>query len=470
MGLARFLNTAQGSEVYATDRIAQRYAKADGFADRAAGLLALPISRTPRDYLVLFRREIAQTVKWAGNPEKPVEHGPNGSRLTPRKSFEAWQEVVSGQSKPWRRRELRAADSLRITLLEVVLKLADEARESRKRAEEHQELLIAELNHRVRNILNLIQGLISQGQGDAFSVEDYSKVLDGRIQSLALAHDQLTEKDWGWVALSALIKTEVKAFLSSRSDSVRITGDDITLSPTAFSTMALVFHELVTNSAKYGALSDSSGCVNLHIQHNEDGSCSITWREIDGPPVKHPKRKGFGTTIIERSIPFELKGSAQTRYKITGFEADFVLPAAHVDKALPVAQTTEDSTDTNAEDIRLTGNALVLEDNMIISMDAADILDELGADRVTTASSVADAMRILDSEDISFALLDVNLGDELSLKVAKACEARKIPFALATGYEGSGETLSAFPETYVVRKPYTGEHIQKAVSAVLQNG
>ena len=468
LGLARFLNTAQSSEVYALDCIGSRYDKANGFADRACGLLALPISRTPRDYLVLFRREIAQSVNWAGNPQKPVEPGPNGVRLTPRKSFEAWQEVVRGKSAPWKVNELRAADALRVTLLEVVLKLADEANASRKRAEEQQELLIAELNHRVRNILNLIRGLISQGQGDALTIEEYSSVLDHRIHSLARAHDQLTQKEWGWVSLTSLIRTETEAFLSHKAERVIIGGDEISLSPAAFTTMALVVHELVTNSAKYGALSDGSGVVHLDITLNRDGSCSISWREVDGPPVQPPKRKGFGTTIIERSIPFELKGSAQTRYKITGLEADFVLPASHVAK-LAVASAAEIAIAENTPpaDVTLHGAVLLVEDNMIISMDASDMLGDLGASDVNAVSNVADALRVLETKDITFALLDVNLGSELSLKAAKECAARGIPAVLATGYGGSGNAVSDFPQKVVVRKPYTMEHIRRAIAEEL---
>ena len=465
IGLARFLNTARGSEVYNTDELALRYEQAADFADRAAGLMALPISRNPRDYLVLFRKELTQTVTWAGNPEKPVEFGPNGARLTPRKSFDAWQEVVRGKCEAWREGELRAADALRVTLIEVVLKLTDEAQSNRKKAEEAQELLIAELNHRVRNILTLIQGLISQGQGDVASIEDYSRVLDERIHALARAHDQLTQKEWSWVSLKSLIDTEIQAFLSQNADRVVITGDDFDLSPTAFTTLALVMHELVTNSSKYGALSVAKGQVSIAIIQNADGSCQIEWRDQNGPAVQMPKRKGFGTTIIERSIPFELKGTAETRFKITGFEADFNIPAGHVQKATQSAVSKADSTETDvAEDVNLTGNVLVLEDNMIIAMDASDMLEHLGADRVFSLNNTTEALSVLDEHDIKFALLDVNLGEELSLSVAKDCHARGIPTVLATGYEGNASMTEAFPQTVIVRKPYTVEHIRKAIA------
>ncbi|MEC8580188.1 MAG: HWE histidine kinase domain-containing protein [Pseudomonadota bacterium] len=465
MGLARFLNTTKGSQVYATDNLASRYEAADSFEDRAVGLLALPISRKPRDYLVFFRRELAQTVTWAGNPEKPVELGPHGARLTPRKSFAAWKEVVHGKCASWRESELRAAETLRVTLIEVVLKLSDEAEADRKKAEQAQELLIAELNHRVRNILTLIQGLISQGHGKQVSIEEYSRVLDERIHALARAHDQLTQKEWSWVPLKSLIQTEIKAFQSEKSERVLIEGEDIALSPTAFTTLALVMHELVTNSAKYGALSVPDGSVQLKISRMQDGSCHIAWRDCDGPPVSAPKRKGFGTTIIERSIPFELRGEADVRYKVTGFEADFVLPAPHVQEydAMTFTETAEQD-DIDPTDITLSGEVLVLEDNMIIAMDASDMLSELGAKTVHTANSTNDALQILEHRDITFALLDVNLGKELSLKVAKECATRNIPTILATGYEGNDTMTEAFPQTLVIRKPYTVEHIRKAVA------
>ena len=110
-------------------------------------MLAIPISRSPRDYVVLFRSELIRSVRWAGDPHKPVEYGPNGPRLTPRESFAEWKEQVEGHSAPFTASELRVAETLRATLIEVVLRLADEASAERQQANKRQELLIAELNH-----------------------------------------------------------------------------------------------------------------------------------------------------------------------------------------------------------------------------------------------------------------------------------------------------------------------------------
>lgn len=468
MGLVRFLNTAQTSEVLAIDQLALRYPAAEAFSDRVAGLLAVPISRTPRDYLVLFRREVARSVTWAGNPEKPVELGPNGVRLTPRKSFDAWTEVMRGTSAPWRASERRTAEALRVALLEVVLKLTEEAGEARKRGQEQQDLLIAELNHRVRNILNLIRGLVAQSKGGSASLEDYSQVLDHRIHSLARAHDQLTQRAWGWVSLRGLVETEVNAFLSQKATRVRMVGHEIDLSPTAFTTLALVVHELVTNSAKYGALSDSLGEVTLTSRINRDGSATLIWSERNGPPVQAPSRRGFGTTIIEKSIPFELRGKASVSYRMHGLEAEFVLPSVHVTEgqAPEVDDTPEPEQDI--EGALVSGDAMVVEDNMIIAMDTQEMILSFGARDVHVFGGAAAALTALESLTPKVAVLDVNLGGETSIPVARACAERGIPFVMATGYGATDEISAEVPGVPICTKPYTAEELREALQRALR--
>src|SRR4029079_11709760 len=131
-----------------------------------------------------------------------------GPRLTPRKSFELWQETVHGPSEPWTSAAMQIAEGLRGPLLEVILQLADLAARERKAAQERQELMIAELNHRVRNILSLVRGLVTQSKDTAGGVREFSGVLGGRIQALARAHDQITSLNWAPVALKALVESE----------------------------------------------------------------------------------------------------------------------------------------------------------------------------------------------------------------------------------------------------------------------
>ncbi|MHC2360182.1 light-regulated signal transduction histidine kinase (bacteriophytochrome) [Rhizobium leguminosarum] len=438
---------------------------------RVAGMLAIPISRSPRDYVVLFRQELVRTVRWGGDPHKPVEYGPNGPRLTPRKSFQAWSELVRGRSLPFTEAERRVAETIRVTLIEVVLRLTDEVSMARQTANERQELLIAELNHRVRNILSLITGIIRQSQATSVSLGDYIRQLEGRIQSLARAHDQITRDHWAPASLRQLLLAETAAYLGKNAQRIQMGGEDVLLEPQAFSTAALVFHELMTNSAKYGSLSGTgSGTVQLRWHRDDEGNLRIGWREKDGPPVVEPKRHGFGSTIIRRSIPYDLGGKAEVRYVEDGLEADFSIPARHVvgptserSNPLPVGATGRK---TIPDDQPLSGlNVLLVENNLIIAMDGEDILRRLGAD-VATAPSVTEAMEILAGQSFDLALLDVNLGDETSFGIADRLAADGVPFVFATGYGEGIAQANSHSDAPVLQKPYTMEGVTDILARV----
>lgn len=208
-GVISMLNRNASRDVFATDCIKSLIPEAEDYAPRAAGLLALPVSRSPRDYVVLFRAEQLQSVRWAGNPEKPVEYGPNGARLTPRKSFEEWSSLVRGVAISFTPAELRVAETLRNTLLEVVLRMSDEAAKERQRADERQTLLIAELNHRVRNVLALVRGLLNQARASEGAGLDIVGALGDRVMALARAHDQITGGNGGPASLRGLVAPRV---------------------------------------------------------------------------------------------------------------------------------------------------------------------------------------------------------------------------------------------------------------------
>lgn len=470
------LNTASTSQIIHTDSLATLVPDAVAFSDKAVGALVIPVSRRPRDYIILWRRELPQIVNWAGNPEKPLEHGPNGDRLTPRKSFEAWQQSVTGRSSVWTDEELSIAEGLRVTLLEVIIRVTDEAMEDRRRAQQQQDLLIAELNHRVRNILTLIRGLVSQSQADAHSVESYAEIIGSRIRALAMAHDNITREQWEAASLHELITQEAEAYLSGKQNRIRIEGPDRLLAPEAYTVLALVIHEMMTNSAKYGSLCDSAGRLEIRTEAQRGGDYVIHWKEIGGPPVQPPKRKGFGSTIIERSIPFELKGDVQVSYKLTGVEASFSIPAKFVseNKRQPSkesesflrSETKRSVRKPNIRDITLPEHVLLVEDNMIIAMDAEEALLRIGIGRVTLASGTTRALQEIEKDAPDFALLDFNLGSESSETIAEALSELAIPFCFATGY---GESISKMSDTGalgVLKKPYSDSDITKLLDRV----
>lgn len=470
--LAPALATAPPSALMAVNALADHLPEAAEFADKAAGALVLPISRNQRDFVILWRKPLTTTVTWAGNPAKAV--APSGERLEPRSSFAAWAETVEGSSEDWSADELIIAEGLRVTLLEVVLRMSDEVAKERKRAEEQQDLLIAELNHRVRNILNLIRSLVSQSQDETLSVAQFAQLIGGRIAALASAHDNITRKNWSPAPLSLLFETELAAYVSEKRDRFVFDGEDVLIRPEAYTVLALVVHELVTNSAKYGALCDSRGRLEIHVERTPTGDLGISWRESGGPPVRQPSRRGFGSTIIERSIPFELKGEADLRFKLSGLEADFVIPKRFFEKnAVSEASSAEKAAAAANDDDRgpagtrtVAGAAarprhvLVVEDSMIIALDTEENLKRLGVKTVHVESSVFGALSAIDQRRPDFAIVDFNLGSESSAPVARELANRRIPFVLATGYAEVGDKLAEFGASALIRKPYGRDEIE----------
>lgn len=467
------LTKASCDKVFATDHIGGFMAGAEAFASEAAGMLAIPISRSARDYVVIFRREIVRSVRWGGDPHKPVEFGPNGPRLTPRQSFEEWKETVRGRAKPFNPSEVRVAETLRATLIEVVLRLADEAATQRQSASERQEVLIAELNHRVRNILGVIRGLIRQSKPADGELESFVKQVDGRIHALARAHNQITDDHWGPAPIQALVDAETGAFLADSPDRVSTSGGFVLLNPQAYSTMALVFHELITNSAKYGSLS-GDGAVEITWRRDNSGNLVVEWVETGGPPVTPPERRGFGTTIIDRSVPYDLGGEASIDYAPAGVRARFSIPARHVSEASagrqPLLRSPRKLQDRSVAPAQILAakTVLIVEDSLIIALDAEDVVKKLGAEGVMTAASVAAGLQLLDEPvKPDIAMLDINLGDKSSFPIADRLRALDIPFLFASGYGEQAHLPAAHAERLVVQKPYTIENVARAMERLM---
>jgi light-regulated signal transduction histidine kinase (bacteriophytochrome)/CheY-like chemotaxis protein len=452
-GILERLRAEPPQELHAIERLAAWHPEGRGFG-AAAGMMALSLSRTPRDYLAFFRREYAHTVTWGGEPVKQL--GPHGDRLTPRKSFEAWQEVVRGRSAPWTALDRRIGAGLRLTLAEIVLRLSQDVVDEQRAATQRQKLLIAELNHRVRNILALISGLASQGR-DSLNPEDGAAPaiaafdrLQGRVQALARAHDQLTRAEWRAVPLRGLLAEELGPY-DTPERRVVLDGPAVSLTPRAFSTLALVVHELARNAVQHGALSARHGQVSVSWSRQPDGALALDWHESGGPAVQAPLRNGFGSTFIAESIPFHLSGEVRIDYEFGGLRARILIPATHLrHDAAASAAPAKPTPPAGARPRRV----IVVEDDFIVALDLKAALRRLGVAEVATASSVKRALAAIEAEAPDLALLDINLGSETSFPIAEALAARDIPFIFVTGYGADEAVLGRFAERPVLRKPF----------------
>lgn len=462
------LSSAPKGAIWRTQQLLEK-GEDSVFGGSVAGGLAIPLSSTPRDYLFFFRNEEAHNVEWAGEPVKKVVSTPQGDRLTPRGSFETWREDVRGQSKPWTDQELAVAEAIRTYLRDVVLRYNEQSAEERARLEQRRRILNDELNHRVKNIIALVQSIALQTGAHAESVTDYSKSLEGRLRALAFAHDQsLGGPSTG--ELGTLIEAEASLHrYGAAPDRVRVSGDRIRLDDRTFGVLALVVHEMMTNAAKYGALSVPEGRLALSWSLTDAGDCEIVWSERRGPRVRKPSREGFGTKLIHSTIGYDLGGTAEVNYDPDGVQARFVIPAKHVglgDRDAAPSTTHAAPADTTLADFSI----LLVEDQSLIALDLAESLGKLGATDVRLSPSAADALNQLRTFTPRAAVLDFNLGDGTSEAVADRLLADGVPFVFATGYGDSVMIPARFGHVPVVRKPVNPALLAAKIGASIDKG
>ena len=199
-----------------------------------------------------------------------------------------------------------------------------------KRAEERQQLLINELNHRVKNMLATVQSVAYQTMKGTDDPHVMRQVFDSRLMSLARAHDLLTHHHWSGADVAAVVDKALEPFMSGQFD---IKGDPLHLSPGQALALSMALHELATNAVKHGALSVPTGRVQIDWLI-DDNVFTFTWRESGGPLVIPPTRRGFGTRLLEQGVASDLGGLAKTFYAATGVVWEAVSPLAAEERAV----------------------------------------------------------------------------------------------------------------------------------------
>lgn len=197
------------------------------------------------------------------------------------------------------------------------------------RAEERQRLLLAELQHRVRNTLGVVRSIARRSAQTSISVEDYAAHLDGRLNAFARTQAMVTRDPESGVDLEYMVVEELLGYNAREGEQLRVSGPPVRLQPKAAETFALAIHELATNAIKYGALSQSAGRIDVSWRFDEaadPAELAFEWRERAGPPVAPPQRRGFGTELLERTLTFELKGKTTLAFDPPGVHCTIVIP------------------------------------------------------------------------------------------------------------------------------------------------
>jgi two-component sensor histidine kinase/PAS domain-containing protein len=194
----------------------------------------------------------------------------------------------------------------------------------RKRSERQIATLAVEAEHRVKNILAIVQAAVSLSHSD--TPDGLKQAIEGRIKALAKVHSLFIQSRWAGAELSSIAKQELAPYLREDAARVQIDGPTLLLEPKTAQAIAVAFHELATNAAKYGALSNGEGRVEVAWACATDGRLNLCWIERGGPPVTTPMRKGFGTNIVGRIIREQSKGEMRIDWKPAGLECEIILP------------------------------------------------------------------------------------------------------------------------------------------------
>ncbi|HEX6860363.1 MAG TPA: HWE histidine kinase domain-containing protein [Caulobacteraceae bacterium] len=341
-------------------------------------------------------------------------------------------------------------------------------RTDRQLDEEHREALLAELDHRVKNVLAAVQSLAAHSARKTTSLDSFLKTFAGRLKAMASAHELLTATRWRGAAIGDIAAAELGGLAPGQA---RWEGPEIVLTPRAANALALALHELAINAVKFGALSSDAGKVQVCWKARPDGGFVLEWSEQDGPPVSPPTRQGFGSTLLEQVTVRELGGPVKVDFRREGvrarIEGDVGALAGHADPetaAVGLARQAAVGASVG-EPQKPAGSVrglriLIVEDSVLLALELEAGLVEAGAEVVAVAVDLDEAVEAL-RQPFDAAVLDVNLNGRLVTPLAETLQDRKVPFVFATGYGETGAP-DGF-EAPIVRKPYNVHQIVNAL-------
>lgn len=332
----------------------------------------------------------------------------------------------------------------------------------RKEAEEHQLLLAREVDHRARNALAVVHAIVRLSR--ASSMEGYIEAVEGRIRALAQTHALLSQSRWQGANILQLVEEEIAPFRTGQGVKVQMKGSSLVLPAEKAQIVALALHELATNAAKYGALSCSSGRVEIDWRL-EGGRLIMTWLESGGPKVELPVRQGFGSKIMNASIKQQIGGDVVFDWQPRGLACTLSIPFG-----AGAATTSREQNGDNLVQLKpgSTGRIMLVEDEVLIGMLMRDMIVGMGYFVSGPYCSLAEALSAAECQEVDAAVLDVNLGGEYVYPLADRMLEKGIPCIFVTGYdeEAMDERFALFP---VLQKPVSRKGLEPVLRASVKS-
>ncbi|MDQ2104577.1 PAS domain S-box protein [Azospirillum isscasi] len=335
----------------------------------------------------------------------------------------------------------------------------------RKEAESRLRLLMREVDHRAKNALAVVQSIVLLSRTE--DPKEFANAVEGRVTAMARAHSLLAANRWSGADLATLAQEELSAFTQDRSFTV--VGPPVTIAAEAVQSFSMVLHELVTNAAKYGALSVANGSVAVSWRVDKTaGLLRVEWTESGGPTVTPPTRQGFGSILLERTILGQMHGELVLEWLPEGLRCRIALPrdCFVVSGVFPTPKPAfEPANDQKAA--APGARVLVVEDEALTAMGLQQVLEDAGYRVIGPVAHVQDAIDLARGSPPDLAVLDVNLFGQPSFPVAELLDDMGVPFLFCTGYGSLNTPNDRLRQAPVLAKPVRPDRLLRTIGALL---
>jgi len=331
---------------------------------------------------------------------------------------------------------------------------------------EHQQMLLNELSHRVKNMLANVQSIAQHTLRQVDDPAEFATRFGGRIHSLSRVHSMLTSNMWQGSDLGALIQDQLLATVDATQ--VTISGPTLFIEPQMTQHMALMLHEMCTNAIKYGAFLNGDGRVIVDWVVERE-QLHLTWAEHGGPVVRLPSRRGFGLALIEQTCKAE-GGNARLSVEAGGLVWKITLPVPRLATSSERIRSVAPRVQVHSEKelpVVLTGRRiLVVEDEPLIALEIAACLEKVGVEVAGPTGTAREALDIIESAPLDAALLDANLDGRPVDDIAAALTCNNVPFLFVTGY-GQKSLPQAFDTVPRLDKPFDQKELLRAAAHMI---
>jgi PAS domain S-box-containing protein len=348
----------------------------------------------------------------------------------------------------------------------------------RHAANQQQKLLMREIDHRAKNVMAVVRSLVQLSpKHDPVA---FARAIEGRIAAMARAHSLLARDRWEGASLRELAEEELGGRDGAGgAKQIELGGPNLILRPDAVQPLSMVLHELVTNSVKYGALSRQEGRVTLHWSLEPDAATPgimpdvlMVWTERGGPPIESPpKRKGFGSRLIEISVQHQLRGRVALEWEREGLVARIRIGGSSITALGPsITPPPPEAPPPSRPSVHsLRGvRVLLAEDEVLVAIATAESLTTAGCKVLGPAGTLEEGMDLLNrAGTIDAGVLDVNLAGKQVNPLAEELIARGVPVLFTTGY---GEAPPGHHGAPVLTKPIQPDELVSAVRQLVSSG